>query len=429
MTLILHVAVPCPLRVIFDYLDIESNEIPCIGMRVLVPFGSRKLVGIIVAITEEKEDTKTDKLKSIIKRIDKRSLISPSTFDLIQWVSDYYHHPLGECFQAALPKKLRLDEPADLQTETYWKLNKHIKNERLGKKQQQILVYLEKNPDGVSQQTLFEDLGTCRSSLLGLHEKQLISPLQKVKIPLQSYQHKTVLKLSKQQQSVVDSVWKVKNSFKRFLLHGITGSGKTEVYIHLAQKYVDEGKQILILIPEINLTTQFVERFRQQLTANIVVMNSAISDSDRKQAWLLAKEGLADVVIGTRSAIFTPLKNLALIIVDEEHDSSYKQQDGLRYHARSVALIIAQRAKIPILLGSATPSLESLYNVEQGRYTQLTLTERATGASLPKVRIVDSEGPAAKSGLSSIYTKQSKNRSILVIKCYCLLIAADLHLF
>ncbi|MDQ7072940.1 MAG: primosomal protein N' [Gammaproteobacteria bacterium] len=235
--------------------------------------------------------------------------------------------------------------------------------------------------------------------------ENLVSSQQKVKIPLKTYQHKTVHTLSKQQQAVVDSLWKVNNKFKRFLLHGITGSGKTEVYIHLAQKYVDSGKQILILIPEISLTPQFVERFRQQLTATIVVMNSAVSDSDRKQAWLLAKAGLADVVIGTRSAVFTPLKNIGLIIIDEEHDSSYKQQDGLRYHARSVALIRAKRAEIPILLASATPSLESLYNVEQGRYIPLKLTERATGARLPKVRIIDSEGPTANSGISSILYK------------------------
>ncbi len=405
MTFILHIALPCPLRIIFDYLDIESSTLACVGMRVVAPFGSRKLIGIIVGISEKTNDTETTNLKSILKRIDETPLIPDSTFALIQWVSDYYHHPLGECFQAALPKKLRFDEPADLQTETYWKLNQQSEKKCLGKKQQQILTYLETKSTAVSQQKLFDDLGSCRSSLLRLHKKNLVSSQQKVKVPLKTYQHKTVHILSKQQQAIVDSLRNVKNNFKRFLLHGITGSGKTEVYIHLAQKYVDSGKQILILIPEISLTPQFVERFRQQLTATIVVMNSAVSASDRKQAWLLAKAGLADVVIGTRSAVFTPLKNIGLIIIDEEHDSSYKQQDGLRYHARSVALIRAKRAEIPILLASATPSLESLYNVEQGRYIPLKLTERATGACLPKVRIIDSEGPTANSGISSILYK------------------------
>ena len=151
-------------------------------------------------------------------------------------------------------------------------------------------------------------------------------------------------------------------------MQGITGSGKTEVYIELAEQFMQQGKQVLILIPEIGLTTQFVERFKQRLSATIVVLNSSISDTERKQAWLLAKEGLADIVIGTRSAVFSPLKNVGLIIIDEEHDSSYKQYDGLRYHARNIALIRAQRALTPILLGSATPSLESLYQVQQGLY-------------------------------------------------------------
>ncbi len=180
--------------------------------------------------------------------------------------------------------------------------------------------------------------------------------------------------------------------------------------MQLADNMVSAGKQILILIPEIGLTTQFVERFKQRLAARIVVLNSAVSDGERKQAWLLAKAALADIVIGTRSAVFTPLPNLGLIIIDEEHDASYKQQDGLRYHARNVALIRAQRATIPIVMGSATPSLESLYNVEQQRYQLLILNQRATGASMPKIKLIDSRGPSANSGISTVLYEAIKTQ-------------------
>ena len=405
MTSILHITIPCPLRTVFDYFNADSNIIPEIGMRVLVSFRSRQLVGIIVGISTLTSEKQNAKLKSIAKIIDDQRLIPQTTFELIQWVSDYYHHPIGECFQAALPKKLRQQEPAELKTEAYWALSSDQSERKLGKKQQQILSYLANYSGTISQQQITAEVGTCKSSLVSLEQKKLIVQQQKVKQILLKCDIQPSHILSKQQQYVVDTVWENYNSFNPYLLHGITGSGKTEVYIQLTKKIIEQGKQALILIPEIGLTTQFVNRFRQHLSANIVVLNSAVSDGDRKQAWLLARDGLADIVIGTRSAVFTPLKNIGLIIIDEEHDGSYKQQDGLRYHARSVALIRAQRADLPIILGSATPSLESLYNVEQGRYTQLTLTERATGAKLPKIRVVDSEGPTANSGLSTILYK------------------------
>ncbi len=410
MTSLLHIAIPTPLRTIFDYLNIDSNITPKVGMRVLVSFRSRQLVGIIVGISRSTTEKNNAKLKTIEKFIDDQALIPQNTFDLIQWVSDYYHHPLGECFQAALPKKLRQQDPAVLKTETYWKLALKQDEIKLGEKQQQIVSYLTNYSSAISQQQITAELGSCKSSLLSLENKNVITQHQQVKQTLLACNTKPSHLLSKQQLNIVDTLWKDHHSFKPYLLHGITGSGKTEVYIQLTKKIIEKGKQTIILIPEIGLTTQFVQRFRQHLEANIVVLNSAISDSDRKQAWLLARDGLTDVIIGTRSAVFTPLKNIGLIIIDEEHDSSYKQQDGLRYHARSVALIRAQRAEIPILLGSATPSLESLYNVEQGRYTQLTLTERATGAQLPKVRVIDSEGPKANSGLSSILYKSIKKQ-------------------
>lgn len=405
MTLILQIAIPYPLRTVFDYILTDPENNPLTGMRVLVSFRSRQLVGIIAGISEIDPEQHLKKLKPIEKIIDDQLLIPQNTFELIQWVSDYYHHPIGECFQAALPKKLRHIEPAEIKTEPYWHLNKKTDEIKLGKKQQQIVSYLALYPEGVSQQQINQQFRSCRSSLLSLEQKKIVLQQPKVKQTITPCQTTPSHTLSKQQQHIVNTVWLEKDKFSPFLLDGITGSGKTEVYIQLTKKIINTGKQALILIPEIGLTTQFVERFRQQLSANIVVFNSAVSDGDRKQAWLLAREGLTDVVIGTRSAVFTPLKQLGLIIIDEEHDNSYKQQDGLRYHARSVALIRAKKEKLPIVLGSATPSLESLYNVEQQRYQLLTLTKRATGAKLPKVKIIDSGEPTADSGISSVLYK------------------------
>lgn len=408
MTYILHIAIPCPLRQIFNYLAEPSNEPWQPGVRVLVQFGSRQVVGIVIKATKKTTEHDSSKLKTIVERIDKTTIISTELFNLIMWVSDYYHHPIGECFQAALPKKLRSTETAELVTETWWQLTTFKDENNVGKKQQQIIKLLDEYPDGLSQSFIKQQLGECKTSLVGLEQKKYAQQQPKVKIPLKNQSPLPLYQLNKEQQVAVDTVWQQHNQFSPFLLQGITGSGKTEVYIQLAQQLLAEKKQVLILIPEIGLTTQFVDRFRQRLNACIVVLNSSISDGDRKQAWLLAKEGIADVVIGTRSAVFTPLKTAGLIIIDEEHDSSYKQQDGLRYHARNVALIRAKRLAIPIVLGSATPSLESLYQVKQRRYQLLTLSQRAGGAKLPKVRVIDCSGSDSSNGVSGLLLQTVK---------------------
>ncbi len=416
---IIQVAIPCPLRQCFDYLVDQDLDSLKKGMRVLVPFGSRKVIGIIINVSEISDKVDSSKLKQIIECIDPSPILPTELFNLILWVSDYYHHPIGDCFQVALPKKLRHGESAILQTENFWQLNKNRTEMTLGKKQQQIIALLKLFPDGISQQQINQQLGQCRSSLISLEQKNYISQTQKIKQTVAKETLAAACQLNEQQQHAVDSIWQARSYFSTHLLQGITGSGKTEVYIQLTQQMIAEHKQILILIPEIGLTTQFVERFRQRIAGTIVVLNSAISDGERKQSWLLAKEGLADVVIGTRSAIFTPLKTPGLIIIDEEHDSSYKQQDGLRYHARNIALIRAKRLAIPIVLGSATPSLETLYNSQQQRYQLITLNKRATGATLPKVKLIDTAGPSADSGISSelyqaIKTQVSAGNQVLL---------------
>jgi primosomal protein N' (replication factor Y) len=407
---ILQIALPCPLRLSFDYLPHNFEISWKTGIRVKVPFGSRELIGVIINIKKVDKEIDTTKLKTIIEAVDQQPIISADLLSLTQWLSNYYHHPIGDCFQTVLPKKIRLGETAELATEAYWQLTSKQINFNLGKKQQQVITLLKDYSEGVSQKFIYQQLGQCRASLLGLEEKNLVRSLQYIKQAFVSQDTVEHCQLNEEQLSAVEIVWQSRTRFSPHLLQGVTGSGKTEVYMQLAENMVAAGKQILILIPEIGLTTQFVERFKRRLAARIVVLNSAISDGERKQSWLLAKAGLADIVIGTRSAVFTPLPNLGLIIIDEEHDASYKQQDGLRYHARNIALIRAQRVSVPIIMGSATPSLESLYNVEQERYKLLILNQRATGAKMPKIKLIDSRGPMANSGISTVLYQAIKTQ-------------------
>ncbi|MCL4123519.1 UNVERIFIED_CONTAM: hypothetical protein GTU68_054351, partial [Idotea baltica] len=345
MPLIAKIAIACPLRQSFDYLIPDSCLPLSKGDRVKVPFRTREVIGFVIAI-EEKEEK--NNLKEVSSRFEEKPVISARLLALIHWVSDYYHHPIGDCFQVAVPKKSQ-------------SVKTTVSNAEI--------------------------------------------------IPLKI--------LNPEQQQAVDAIDQAKNNFNVSLIQGITGSGKTEVYIQLTALMLQSHKQVLILIPEIGLTDQFVARFKQHLAANIVVINSAMNETDRHQAWLLAHLGHAEVVIGTRSAVFTPLERLGLIIIDEEHDSSYKQQDSLRYHARNVALMRSKQSNIPIVLGSATPSLESFYHAQFHRYRLLTLTQRATGASLPKISLIDSRGPKAVNGLSTtlykaIKTELSRDNQVLL---------------
>ena len=409
MPFIAKIAIPCPLRQTFDYLINPNCAKVKLGDRVKVPFGTREVIGFILEITEVKEDLVNDRLKTIIDCIDPAPVVSETLFNLIQWTSDYYHHPIGDCYQVALPKKVRSGEPNTLKTVLSWSLVKlKITPKSLGKKQQEVIDFLSERDGRFSQEKIYEQLGSCRPVLLNLLNKGLIKQHQEILKP----DVETVLlpfkMLNSEQSHTVKDIWNNNRSFNTSLIQGITGSGKTEVYIQLTAQMLATKRQVLILIPEIGLTDQFVARFKQHLAATIVVINSSMNETDRHQAWLLAQLGHADVVIGTRSAVFTPLENLGLIIIDEEHDSSYKQQDSLRYHARNVALMRAKQADIPIVLGSATPSLESFYHALSKRYRLLTLTQRATGAVLPTVTMVDSSGPQAVNGLSTVLYKAVK---------------------
>ena len=406
MTSIVHLAIPTPLRQLFDYLSDKPASFWQQGMRVRVNFAGRNCVAFVIRASESDSKQDNSKLKVIDEIIDEQPLLPEEVLQTVLWVSRYYHHPLGECLQTALPKRLRNGDPAIIEEEAWWYKNDKGGEKKPGKKQQAILNLLEDYPEGISQSALKAQLGNVSASLKTLENQHRVLQKPQPKLPISRTELNLPCELNTEQQNVVNEVWQSREQFQPFLLEGITGSGKTEAYIELSEKMLAAGRQVLILIPEIGLTGQFVERFKQRLNTSIVVLNSAISDGERKQGWLLARAGLGRIIIGTRSAVFTPLPQAGLMIIDEEHDSSYKQQDGLRYHARQVALIRAQKMGIPVLMGSATPSLESLYQVQQQRFHLLQLKQRATGASLPQVHLIDSQGAHPEHGLSEQLLKK-----------------------
>lgn len=373
---ILRVIIPTPLWQVFDYLHSDPSDASNLqpGMRIKVPFGAREVVGILLEVTHH-TDVPVHKLKKAIQVIDDTPLIPATLLTLYQWASDYYHFPLGEIVFGTLPKALRVD--------------KVKKKESKSKKQ----------------------------------DAETSTPLAKIhsSLPLSLADDPIVenkFELNPDQKNAIDAITQ-SEGFQTFLLAGITGSGKTEVYIQCITRYLKQGKQALVLVPEIALTPQTLERFQKRFDVSISVIHSGLTDRERKQAWNQASLGHSPIIIGTRSAIFTPLKNPGMIILDEEHDSSFKQQSGFRYSARDLAIVRAQLEKIPVVLGSATPSLESLYNTERKRYRFLQLPNRAGNAQLPVIKIIDIcnqklQGGLSKALLEAVETHLSQNGQVLL---------------
>jgi primosomal protein N' (replication factor Y) len=303
-----------------------------------VPFGNRELTGVVVATTHS-SDVAPGKLREIVAIMDDQALIPPHLLDLWLWAARYYQHPVGEALHTLLPAGLRQQGKAT------------VRNRKT--------------------------------------DQEHCTPIRD-----------SALILNSEQQSACDAIISSSGRFECFLLDGVTGSGKTEVYLQAIEHAISQHKQILVLVPEIGLTPQTLQRFRQRFTVEIAVMHSGLTARQRLNAWLQAKEGHATIVIGTRSAVFTPLARPGLIIIDEEHDNSFKQQDGFRYSARDLGIMRAREENIPVVLGSATPSLESLHNASSGRYRHLTLTVRAGSASLPKFILTDTSRQSLPDGLS-----------------------------
>ncbi|MDC9615090.1 primosomal protein N' [Xenorhabdus khoisanae] len=402
---VVQVVLPVPLTRAFDYLLPEGLPLPAIGVRVNVPFGKRNAIGIVTGITDNSEFS-PEQLKSISGILDVQPLFPDDLWQLLLWSASYYHHPLGEVLFHALPVLLRQGKPAEFSPLWQWHVTetgREIPLEQLKRstKQQQTLATLRQKPVYRHQ---VAELELSESALQSLKKKSLIElyPIQ----PEAENWHEDFkiigerLKLNTEQATAIGAIRAEDNTFSPWLLAGITGSGKTEVYLSVLENILGQGKQALILVPEIGLTPQTIRRFRERFDAPVDVLHSALNDSERLAVWLRAKRGENAIVIGTRSALFTPFAHLGVIIIDEEHDSSYKQQEGWRYHARDLAVFRAKKEGIPIIMGTATPALETLYNVQQGKYRQLTLTKRAGHAQPATQHLLDLKGLPLTVGLS-----------------------------
>lgn len=406
MPLILRLALPSPLRRLFDYLPpkgaIEEQLRP--GVRLRVPFGRREVIGVLIEVAQETE-VPPDKLRKALQLLDERPPLPSALFELCQWSAQYYQHSLGDTLSWALPALLRQGEPAERRLQRFWIAQPDARPEdpRLARapRQREALKTLRQHPHGVLHELLGQ-LGLVKDSLDLLQAKGLVKVETRYHQPHRhqgAWLAQAELPLNGEQRLAYEAV-RAGSGFHCYLLEGVTGSGKTEVYLQLIRATLEAGRQALLLIPEINLGPQTLGRFEQRFNARIALLHSALTDRERMDIWLAARDGELDIVVGTRSALFTPLKHPGLIIVDEEHDASYKQQEGLRYHARDLAVVRARFENLPVVLGSATPSLESLHNAEQGRYAHLRLSLRAGGAQPPRFERLDVRSRPLDSGLS-----------------------------
>ena len=404
---ILRLALPSPLRRLFDYRAPAGVARSALrpGMRLRVPFGRREMIGILVEVVDH-SDVPADKLKPAIALLDSEVPMPASLFKLCLWTAQYYQHSLGDTLSWALPVLLRQGEPAETRQERFWHVapGASVDDPRIARapKQREALTTLGQHPHGVAHQ-LLSKLILSKDSLNLLLAKELVYVEVRSHAPAPRHERwlaQPELPLNAEQRAACEAVRAGFDSFHAYLLAGVTGSGKTEVYLQLIRETLEAGKQALVLIPEINLGPQTLARFEQRFNARIALVHSAVNDRERLDAWLAARDGEADIIIGTRSALFTPMKNPGLIIIDEEHDGSYKQQEGLRYHARDLALVRARQENIPIVLGSATPSLESLHNAYTGRYALLRLNQRAGGAQQPRFMRLDVKSRPLDSGIS-----------------------------
>ena len=422
---LIEVLVPIPLMEKFSYLAPKDDQSPLKqGSRVLVPFGRRTLVGIIWDFSK-KDSSDPRKYKHIIKVLDDRPLLDSHSMDLAEWASRYYHYPLGEIISYFFPPSLRKGKEASFKESKYLELTSKgsfLKEEDLARAPgQKKLVSLLKEKKELSAKSA-KAYGISNAVINGLEQKGYISKFSRELSPYKKVKDNKLLpskKLNKEQVEAVKSIKGSQDKNQTFLLDGITGSGKTEVYLQAIQEVVNNGKQALILIPEIGLAPQAEERFKEYFGDRVMSFHSAKNDREKVDAWLGASRGLVDIIIGTRSSVFLPMKNLGIIVVDEEHDLSFKQMDKFRYSARDMALYRAKLEKVPVVLASATPSLETLKNAQEDKYKVLKLSQRATGASLPAFQAVDLRGKELNEGLSNelleaTQSELSKGNQVLI---------------
>jgi primosomal protein N' (replication factor Y) (superfamily II helicase) len=406
-----RVAVDTPLRRLFDYLAPLSPTgaaEPKPGMRVRVPFGRRRLVGMIMAVTDH-SDVPPERLKPILEVLDATPALEASALELIQWAAEYYHHPVGQVLATALPVLLRRGAGVAA-TEERWTVSGSgtqaaaAGEPRRAPRQRALLAFLLSRGGSAAAGELSEQAAGWRDAARSLEQRGWIARAEVTIV--EGFAPARVRAagplLLPEQGDAVERVAAAARGYAAFLLEGVTGSGKTEVYLRLTEEALGRGRAVLVLVPEIGLTPQLVGRFRERFAAPLAVLHSALTDSERLAAWRAAWSGRARIVLGTRSAVFAPLEDLGLIVVDEEHDASFKQHEGaLRYSARDLAVVRARLAQVPVVLGSATPSLETLNNVAAGRYTRLRLLRRPGESQPPLLKLIDLRVSALEAGIST----------------------------
>lgn len=429
--MLIRVALPVPLYREFDYLPSSNNTnsantltdsasnvaaLPPIGGRVQVSFGRQTLIGIVVDhIDSNQSDVPLNKLKAIKQVIDTAPILDLQMLSLARWLASYYHYPLGDVLSVMLPTLIRQGKPLDMLV-THWRILPNVSEDdfhsNAHKQKQQFAMLKLHGEHGASEDTLLLE-GMERPFLKRLEENGLIERfLEEQAAPRPVTLAKMPLTLNEQQQQAVDKIGATAKQAKYggFLLNGVTGSGKTEVYLQTMQAILEAGKQVLVLVSEIGLTPQTRARFAARFAANILLLHSGLNVTQRLHGWEDCRQGRAQIIIGTRSSILHPFADLGLIVVDESHDQSYKQQDTLRYHAADVALYRGYQLGIPVVLGTATPSLEHLKLVQDGKLTELLLTQRAGNAKEATMQLVDardtptkySDSPAAPTQQASL---------------------------
>ena len=413
--IILRVAVDAPVSRVFDYLPAvgRTGPPPAPGMRVLVPFGRSLRMGIILEVAD-RTGQDPDRFKSVASVLDRTPLLGAADLAFVLWAAGYYHHAPGEALFSALPARLRRSSSPLESVAPGWCLTLEGRAgvaDLMTRAPKQALVarLLSASDTGLSSAELKRRLGDCRSALRALAARGWVEPCR-IAAVLGTGERVSATgpELDPHQRRAVDAVQGTFGDFQAFLLEGVTGSGKTEVYIRLLQTLLMAGRQALLLVPEIGLTPQLLRRLAARLDAPMVTLHSALSAGERERAWRCAAAGEAALVLGTRSAVFVPLPRLGLILVDEEHDLSFKQQDGFRYSARDLAVRRAQQARCPVVLGSATPSLETLHNARSGRYIRLELPRRAGGAVPPELLTLDIRAQPLRAGLSPVLLRMMR---------------------
>lgn len=402
MNQIVKVAIPRPVWQVYDYLVPNSGTQPVVGSRVRVPFGYSVAIGVVTSLESQSEYG--SKLKSIDRVIDEEELLSSDLLRLAFWMADYYHFPIGSVIETMLPTEAMRGRKRNVEPQKRWSIQPTKETPAFKNAHRQAELWnLIASKESLTDFELHE-LRADKQVLSALLRKDLV----RWEYVENEYEYQPAsFEPSNEQETAIRSIIEQFNSFGVHVLDGVTGSGKTEVYIQVIKHVLEQGKQVLVLVPEISLTPQTSETFESRF-GNVAVLHSMKTNVQRFDVWARIGSGEHRIVIGTRSAIFAPFKDLGLIVVDEEHDTSYKQDDSLRYSARDMAVVRASFLQIPCILGSATPSLETLYNVDRKRYSLHSLSHRPGTAEMPTFNVLDIRGHFLEAGLSPMLVTKIK---------------------